>query len=357
MRFIPALDAGIIMPLVGLIGISLAIIGSTTPNLFYQQFIFFIVGLVLCYIFASVDHMIWKKFIWIFYLLSLLLLIITFFTPEVRGSNRWIDIGWVSIQPSEIIKPFMIIIVAQLLSQKHTGTLFHYFFPFLFLLPIFGIIFIQPDLGNVLVYFFIFIMMIIGNGFSLILFSLSVLLSGLGIPFLWQFLKEYQRNRIVSFINPQSDPVGAGYNALQSIIAIGSGQLTGLGLGKGTQSHLLFLPEYHTDFVFASLGEELGFIGASMVLVFYAILLIRILRIAFVAEERFTFLLALGIFSQIFIQVFINVGMNLGILPITGITLPLVSYGGSSIVSTLIGIGLCISMIKLKQNEHPIVIR
>lgn len=357
MKLLPVLDIGIIVPILGLIGTSLAIIGSTTPTLFYQQLVFFIFGLICCYVFASIDYRIWRNFIWIFYGLSIFLLLLTFFVPQVRGSSRWIDIGWVSIQSSEIVKPLVLIIIAEVLSRRRKNSFIHYLFPFLLLLPVVAIIFRQPDLGNVLVYFFIYIMMIIANGFPLFVLSSIFLLFGLGFPFLWHILKDYQKNRILSFLNPHADPIGAGYNALQAVIAIGSGQLTGLGLGKGTQSHLLFLPEYHTDFVFASLGEELGLVGASLVLIFYAFLLTRIVRISFDTEDTFTYLLSLGIFSQLFIQIFINIGMNLGILPITGITLPLISYGGSSIVSTMISLGLCISILRVKQTEQPVVIR
>lgn len=357
MRFYSLIDMGILIPVLGLIGVSLAIMGSTTFELFPQQLIFFVIGLILCLIFASIDYRIWRNFTWIFYILSLLLVLITFFTPQIRGSSRWIDIGWVRLQPSEIVKPFIIVVFAGLLSKKENMKLSQYLIVFTTLLPILLIIFKQPDLGNVLVYLFIFIMMILANGFSILLLAISFILVGLGFPLIWQILKDYQKARILSFINPHADPVGAGYNALQAVIAIGSGQLYGLGLGKGTQSHLLFLPEYHTDFIFASLGEELGLLGGVVVLLFYIIILARIITIASNSENKFGYLLAIGIWSQIFIQVFINMGMNLGILPITGITLPLLSYGGSSIVSTLICLGICISIARVNKGDTPIVIR
>ena len=261
------------------------------------------------------------------------------------------------MQPSELIKPFFAIIFASLFSQSKEKSFGLVLKPLLFFLPIIILIFKQPDLGNVLVYSFIFILMTVMSGLPF-----KYIFAGLGsflllFPSIWLFLKQYQRIRILSFLDPKSDPIGAGYNALQAIIAIGSGRITGLGLGRGTQSHLLFLPEYHTDFVFASIGEELGLMGTGMVIIFYFILLGRILMIANSQNNRFAVLLAIGLFAQLFIQVFINIGMNLGILPITGITLPMLSYGGSSVISTFASLGLVVSISRSSKSDSPIVIK
>ncbi len=357
MSFFKRIDYLLLAPVVGLIGISLSIIFSTTPALFAQQLIFAIIGFILFLAFSSIDFRIWPKFFWFFYSLTLVLLLVTFLGQEVRGSSRWIDFGWFRLQPSELIKPFFVVIMAELFSKNYGRGWSKIIKPFLFLVPIVLLIFKQPDLGNVIVYLFIFAVCIL---LSEIPFGSLMLGAGslfLLFPIAWNFMKQYQKTRISSFLDPKSDPAGAGYNALQAIIAIGSGRLFGLGFGRGTQSHLLFLPEYHTDFVFASIGEELGFLGAFLILCFYFVLLGRILQIASRLNNRFARLLAIGIFAQIFIQVFINIGMNLGMLPITGITLPLLSYGGSSIISTFIGLGIVSNIGKSTRSETPIEIK
>lgn len=357
MNLVALVDAGMIVPILGLAGVSLSIIASTSPDLFLQQLTFFIVGLLLYIIFASIDYRVWSKFSWFFYISSLIFLTLSFFGSEIRGSTRWIDIGWLHLQPSELIKPFITLVIVTLLLQNKKANIYSRLKLFMVAISVVFLIFKQPDLGNALVYLFTFISLEIINGIPFVYligisFSLGILMPGI-----WLFLKQYQKVRLLSFINPYADPIGAGYNAIQAIIAIGSGQLTGLGLGRGTQSHLLFLPEYHTDFVFASLGEEFGFLGALFVIFFYLILFVRILKISNSCEDSFGKVLSIGIFTQLFIQVFINIGMNIGLLPITGITLPLLSYGGSSIVSTFVGLGLVASVSYINKKRNTIVIR
>ena len=223
-------------------------------------------------------------------------------------------------------------------------------------LPIFALIFLQPDLGNAIIYISLFIglLIIAGTNISHLLSGAATLL--LFLPLIWARLLGYQRQRLISFINPQLDPLGAGYNAIQSVIAIGSGGLIGLGLGRGNQSRLLFLPEYQTDFIFASLIESLGFAGGLILLGLYFLMLFWILLVALKSSNLLGRFIAVGIFCQIFSQVIINVGMNMGLLPITGITLPLLSYGGSSIVSTYISLGL-INAVSADTPKKILVIR
>ena len=168
----------------------------------------------------------------------------------------------------------------------------------------------------------------------------------------WRFLKDYQRARVLSFLNPYSDPLGTGYNVIQAVISVGSGKFFGRGLGRGTQSHLYFLPERHSDFIFASLAEELGFLGASLLLVFYFLLLFQILKIAKNAADDFGFLIVTGVFSHLSFQILVNIGMNLGLLPITGITLPLVSTGGSSLLATMVSLGLVENVGRSRRLEE-----
>lgn len=356
MNLFQVLDVGIILPIIGLFGISLSLIASTTASLFDQQLIFFLLGFFFYFVFASIDFRIYTKFTWLLYSLSIILLIATFLSPQVRGSNRWLSIGLSSLQPSELIKPAVIAIFASISIRDKKNNIPSLLKRFLLFLPIVIMIFRQPDLGNVFVFLFVFFAMEIINGLSWIYYVVVLLGLSAFFPIFWHFMKDYQKVRLISFINPYTDPVGAGYNALQAIIAIGSGGLFGQGLGRGTQSHLLFLPEYHTDFVFASLGEELGLLGGTIVIFLYFLLLGRILLIAGATDNEFGRLLCIGIFSQLFIQIFINMGMNLGLLPITGITLPLLSYGGSSIISTCIGLGIVASVLRNSRLKNPIVI-
>lgn len=339
-------DPLFVIPILGLSSLSLSIIGSTNPALFVNQFIFFVIGIALYFIFSQLDYRIYTRLTIVLYVVSFLLLFITFWGPTVRGATRWIDVFGFRLQSSEIIKPFIFVLLSHFLSSHPVKQIKNLFFSLLIFTPIFLMIFKQPDLGNALVYSGIFIFILLNAGLPLIYFITASVISALLIPTLWSILHDYQKARITSFLNPNIDPKGTGYNALQAIIAIGAGGLWGLGLGRGTQSHLQFLPEFHTDFIFASLVEEFGFLGGIIVLVFYTLLLLKIINIAFHTEDLFGRLICIAVFSQILIQLFINIGMNVGILPITGITLPLVSYGGSSIMGIFISLGMVQSISK-----------
>lgn len=355
MNFRLSFDPFIYLPVIGLSGISLFIISATAADLLWPQTVFLIVGVVIFLIFASLDYRLFSKFFWMIYAISLLLLIASLLGPAVRGSTRWIDLGAFRLQPSELIKPFVIVVLASLITRQKTMNPGLFFRVLLILLPVLFLIFKQPDLGNVLIYMAVFFSLAVLGGFDrkyLLIGGITILVF---LPLAWHLLQDYQRLRLISFINPHADPLGSGYNALQAMIAIGSGQFWGLGLGHGTQSRLLFLPEYHTDFVFASLGENLGFVGGFLVIIFYLILLGRMILISIKSNDYFGKILSIGVFAQLFVQVFINIGMNLGILPITGITLPLLSYGGSSIISTFIGLGLVVS-VTAQNKKTPLVI-
>ncbi len=354
MRWTWWFDPLFIIPLVGLSSVSLAVIGSTNPALFPSQLTFFIIGAILYFICAHIDLRIFPGLRRYLYLTVIALLFIVFLGPNVRGSTRWIDIVGFRMQSSEIVKPLLFLVWAYLLSkgQSMKEKNKYFLFSFLLTLPVLGLIFKEPDLGNVIVFFGVYASLLFASGISFRFIFLSIIGSITGIPVFWSLLHDYQKSRIVSFLDPAQDPSGAGYNALQSMIAVGAGGLFGLGLGRGTQSHLLFLPEFHTDFVFASLVEELGFLGGFVTLGFYFILLGRILWIASKAEDTFERLLCLSVFFQILLQVCINIGMNIGILPITGITLPLVSYGGSSILSLCISLGLVVAVLRRRKTSY-----
>ncbi len=205
-------------------------------------------------------------------------------------------------------------------------------------------VFRQPDLGSALVVASLYLGIVFSAGIPLKFLSLGLISTGISLPIFWHFLKDYQRVRLTNFINPLTDPLKGGYHLLQSIIAVGSGQFLGRGLGQGTQSQLRFLPESHTDFIFASLGEELGFLGTSLLICLYGLMFLGILRAAKKSPDQFGQLVCVGVFSMFLFQVFINIGMNIGLVPITGITLPFISFGGSSLLSSLICLGLVISV-------------
>ncbi len=277
------------------------------------------------------------------YITFIILLIATYVTGDViRGSRRWIDLIVFNFQPSEFLKPFFLIYMAQLFSKKNLTpkTLFTaagYF------VIVFLIILKQPDLGSALLYLGTFVSLIFFAGLSIRYYIYGALFALITSPILWNFLKDYQRNRIISFIDPLHDASGISYNLIQSIITVGSGGLLGRGLGLGTQSRFLFLPENHTDFAFASLIEQFGFVGGIAIIGLYCVLLYRLLLVVRDRKkEYFYYLYTVGVILFLTISITINVGMNMGIFPVTGIALPFISYGGSSVVSTMIMIALAL---------------
>lgn len=320
----------------------LFILLSINQTFFAQQLIYFGIALVLLVVAASLDAglVLWAApFL---YGVSIILLLLSYLGPTIRGATRWIMIGGAQLQPSELVKPLLLLSFSWALTRFPPKTIraivLH---GLLFLIPFF-IVFKQPDLGTGLVYAAAWLSMMIASGFQLRWVVVLSLMAVLALPVGWRGLHDYQQARIITFLNPSLDPKGAGYNALQSMIAVGSGQLFGRGLGRGTQSQLRFLPEHHTDFIFATLVEELGFAGGIMLLVGYALLLWRIISPLLRGQVRqmLPFVYSVGLCTMLLTQIFINAGMNMGIIPITGITLPLVSYGGSSLLSITISFGL-----------------
>jgi rod shape determining protein RodA len=327
-------DRGIIVSMLLLSGFGSAIIGSVAPGLVTSQIVFYLLGLILFVVFSQIDYKIYASAAKLIYLVSVALLLLTLIIGfESRGSTRWISLFGFRLQFSEVLKPFILASLASFMTKSWFKA------SLLAVLPMF-LIFKQPDLGSALVYVFGFASMIFVSGINVVYILLAIGGGVVLLPLGWHFLAEYQRARIVTFLNPSSDPLGASYNAIQALIAVGSGQLFGWGLGRGTQSQLLFLPEQHTDFVFASLSEELGFFGAGTILIIYFVLIWRMLDISAKSPDFFGRVLGVGLSYMFLAQVFINIGMNLGIVPVTGITLPLVSYGGSSVLATFISLGI-----------------
>ena len=333
-----------------LVSISLLVIYSSSPEQATLQAIYFVIGLIFYLFLAHFDYRILKNSITPLYIVIVMLLLFTLLLGfESRGAIRWIPLGLFNIQPSEFAKPVLILLLAKFWSD-HAPTWKNIFTSFLWIIFPGFLIYKQPDLGTFLTILAIWIGMLFAARISLKKVLILTIITALVIPFVWLTFRDYQRQRITSFLSPGNDPLGTGYNIIQSTIAVGSGQFFGRGLGRGTQSRLQFLPEFRTDFIFASIAEEMGFLGSLLIILIYLYLLSYCLKKAEGSADAFGFLILFGVISMMFFQTVINVGMNMGVFPITGITLPLISYGGSSLISVLICLGIAASVIRYKRT-------
>lgn len=315
---------------------SLITIWSTVPNLFFYQLAFLLTGAIIMYYFSKLDLRLVLGLSTPLYIVSIILLLLTLVVGEnIRGSTRWLNLGLFSLQTSEVVKVFLIFFYANFLSSKQKLSTY-----FLLALVPFLLVLRQPDLGSALVLLAIPLVLYISSHFNLKTLLILLLSAVILIPVGLKFAKPYQLDRIESFLNPYSDTAGGGYNVIQSIIAIGSGRFIGKGVSLGTQSHLNFLPERHTDFIFASFIEEFGLLGSVLVLGGFFVLLQAMLRTASKLKDKGLYLVQIAIFTIFAFQTFVNIGMNLGLMPVTGITLPLFSYGGSSLISSLALLGI-----------------
>ncbi|MGC8862740.1 MAG: rod shape-determining protein RodA [Armatimonadota bacterium] len=304
------------------------------------------VGLVAAAILASIDHSTYHRYAGKVYGWTLVVLVLVLkLGHQSKGAQRWIAIGPFQFQPSEFAKVALIIALAVFFvkRQDEIRSLKTFALSFAYLAVPMALIFRQPDLGTSLVLVAIWITMAFVAGTdvkNILLFVAGVLAVGLVAWNVPGLIKDYQKARVISFINPCADPLGSGYHVTQSRIAIGSGQILGKGYLKGTQRKLRFIPEQHTDFIFTVVGEEMGFAGAAGLVGLYFILLWRALNIMSASEDATGRIIAAGIVGMFLFYVFVNIGMTLGIMPVTGVPLPLFSYGGSSMVSNLMAIGL-----------------
>lgn len=323
---------------------------SRGSDLFYfkKQFLALSVGLVLLFSASMSQHTLWRYLAKWWYLFSFLLMgSVLVFGSTIRGTRGWFSVAGFSFQPVEMAKIGLILMIAYIISRfgrRFDRPLFFFgsgFFCFLFLI----LTMLQPDLGSAVLLGIIWLGMIWAVGarrLYLVMLATGVII--LAITGWFFFLKPYQKDRLANFIDPGRDPLGSGYNVTQSIIAVGAGKFFGRGLGFGSQSQLRFLPEAQTDFVFSVIGEELGLAGVMVMLALFGILFWRLLLIIQKSNDDFVAATATGILILFFSQLFINVGANLGLLPVTGVTLPFVSYGGSSLVINLLLVGILESM-------------
>lgn len=317
---------------------------------FYKQLIFVGIGIVLMFLISFLNWNFFLKnyaiFLYIFILI--LLLLVLFFGQTLRGTQGWINLPFgINFQIVELAKIILAVILAKYWSSKiyDIQSFKHIILTGIITIIPFILILLQPDLGSALIFFGLWLGMIfiISKPKNLILILIIFfLIFGMG----WFGLKDYQKDRINTFINPQADPLGRGYQITQSIIAVGSGQFWGRGLGLGPQSQLKFLPEARTDFVFAVIAEELGMFGVFLVLSLFGILFYRFWKTIKKIRDDFSVFLILGFVLIFFIEIFVNIGMNIGLAPITGISLPFLSYGGSSLLTNLFIIGILQSIIR-----------
>jgi rod shape determining protein RodA len=341
------IDWWILTPVFILVVIGLTTLFSINPIFFRGQLFALLLSVVIFFVVSQVDFDSLRPFAFIIYLLAVVFLsIVLFIGIESHGAVRWIDIFGFRIQFSEILKPLLSLSLASFLSGERRNTLKSFFMVILFLTPILGLIFFQPDLGNAVIYAVVVGVVLLIYGFPLWWFGLGGVPLLVTAPVIWAHLHDYQRQRLLTFIHPTNDPLGTSYNVMQAIIAVGSGGYIGKGLGEGTQSTLRFLPERQTDFIFATLSEGLGFVGSFLIIITFLFLLYRIYLLFQRSSSLNEKLFIACAFSLILIHFFVNIGMNLGILPIVGVTLPFVSLGGSSLLSNFILLGLLSSISK-----------
>jgi rod shape determining protein RodA len=365
-------------------------IGDTynIKNFWWKQAAFVVLALLMLYFLFRIPYAIVDLLIVPGYIFSMLTLILVLFLPAINGSHRWIQLGFLHFQPSEMAKLFTILVVAKVISKPYMPELSILLRGFLFTLIPVGLILIEPDFGTTIVFLvsllaiyaaadipLVYLLLIISpvlsiiTSFYLLIFLIFILLfiyllikyhlSWVGIaiavvinvfislitPFIWQGLKTYQQNRILTFLDPTLDPLGAGYQIIQAKIAIGSGSILGKGFLLGTQKNMNFLPEHHTDFIFSVIGEEFGFIGSSILLFFFFLFLWRLSKSIGKLNVRERKIAAAGIMAYLSFQIFINIGMNIGVVPTTGIPLPFISYGGSSLLINTLAVGMVMKYI------------
>lgn len=286
------------------------------------------------------------------YLITVALLVLVLLIGEITlGAQSRFDLGLFSLQPSDPAKVILILVLAKYFAKRHEmiGDFKHILISGTYALLVFGLVFIQPDFGSAIILFFLWLGMVLVSGIKIQHLVSVFLIGSVVFGLMWQLVFfDYQKDRILTFLDPLSDIQGAGYNAYQSTVAIGSGELLGKGIGYGTQSKLLFLPEYETDFIFAAFAEEWGMVGVLLLFVLFAIVIQRLLKHAVEGASNFERLFAAGVAILFVAHFFVHIGMNIGLLPVTGTTIPFLSYGGSHLLTEFIAVGMVMGMRRYK---------
>ncbi|KKQ37692.1 MAG: Rod shape-determining protein RodA [Candidatus Woesebacteria bacterium GW2011_GWA1_37_7] len=320
---------------------------SVAPYIYPQYFIYILIAVFVFIVFRKIDFDIYKLFSAHFYVLSIILLILPLIIGQVtRGAIRWIPLGGLSIQPSEIVRAFLLLYFAKYFVEgriniAHIAKLF-----LIFIIPVL-LILIQPSLGVAVITVVGFFGVSLASQMEKKYLLITILIFILIMPMFWLILAPYQKQRVLTFLNPENDPLGSGYNSIQSMITVGSGGFFGRGLGEGVQTQLKFLPERHTDFIFASITEEMGYFGGLLLIFAYFIFFYLLIEIIKNAKDPVARAYSTGVFMVLFTEFFIHLGMNMGLLPITGIPLPFVSAGGSSLIGTVMMIAIALNSKKV----------
>ena len=335
-----------------------------SPNaLFTRQVYWAVISLLAFFFLSFIDFRFLRRtaVLVALFLVSVLVLVGLFIVArEVRGTQSWLTFGGFSIEPVEPIKLVLILILAKYFSRRHIeiANIRHIFVSGFYAFVIFSLVLLQPDFGSAMIIFCIWLGMVTVSGISKKQLAAVFLILALSFAGLWFYVfKDYQKERIHTFLNPLTDIRGAGYNAYQSTIAVGSGGLWGKGVGLGSQSRLNFLPEYETDFIFAAFAEEWGFVGVVILLGLYSVLIWRILVNSMHGATNFEILFGFGLAVFFISHIFIHIGMNIGLLPITGITLPFASYGGSHLITEFAGLGILMGMRRYSHAAHKDVVK
>jgi rod shape determining protein RodA len=330
--------------------------GETT--FFNHQLIWIGISFVFLFLFSFIDFRFLKRtdiLVTLFLVFSGLLLLLFFFGHASGGAQSWFSFGGFSFQPSDIMKLIVVLMLAKYFSRRHIeiGNFKHIFISGIYALIPFLLVFLQPDFGSAIIIFFIWFGMTLVSGVSKRHLLIIVAIVAIVFAFLWGFVfQPYQKARVINFVQPLSNIQSSGYNVYQSTIAIGSGQILGKGVGFGTQSRLKFLPEYETDFIFAAFSEEWGFVGVIILFILFGLIIWRVLHMALLGTTNFEILFGLGLAIYFMTHFIINIGMNLGIMPVTGITLPFMSYGGSHLLTEFMGLGILMGMSRYRRVAH-----
>lgn len=329
-----------------------------TDDYFSKQLVWIGISLCVFFLLGSLDLRFFKKtevITFIFAAMSGVLLLLFAIGSVSKGAQSWFKLGLFSIQPSDPAKLVLILLLSKYFSRRHIeiAHVRHIIVSGLYAFVIFFLILMQPDFGSAIIIFLIWLGMVLVSGISKKHLVSVFLIGVVSFAGLWNFaFADYQKARIVNFLHPLADIQGSGYNAYQSTITVGSGQIFGKGIGYGTQSRLHFLPEYQTDFIFAAFSEEWGFVGSMLVLLLFAIIIYRILNNAIHGASNFEILYGAGVAVFLMAHLFINIGMNMGVLPVTGITVPFMSYGGSHLIVEFAALGILMSMRKNARPAH-----
>jgi rod shape determining protein RodA len=352
-RMLRQFDPLMFFSTLALVGLGALMIYSATfqtdnATLYVRQIQWAVAGVLFYFIVLQIDYHSLIDFSAFFYFFSLALLVAVLIVgKKISGARSWFGLGYFNFQPSEIAKLASILFLAKFLSHETRNTISYrdVFVAGLIMAVPMLLIILQPDMGTTITFLPPLLLMLFLAGIKYRLILVAMVTGLASLPVLWMALKPYQKMRILTYLDPTTDPLGSGYQILQSKIAVGSGRIAGKGLfAKTTQAYLDYIPEKHTDFIFSILAEDFGLIGVSVALGLYLLLMLRMISTAKQARDRVGVYITMGIFSLFFFHFFINIGMIIGLMPITGLPLPLMSYGGSSLLSTMVGLGIIMNI-------------